>query len=103
MQLSHGPTVVSVEVLQNPPGQVVRIRFDADVKAETISGGTIQVKDQDGNMISALVTFDPYSHLASLAVRLRPGTYQLAVTTGVTDINGTPLAQEYDAPLVISR
>jgi hypothetical protein len=27
----------------------------------------------------------------------------LVVTTGVTDINKVPLAQEYDAPLVISR
>ena len=36
-------------------------------------------------------------------MKLRQGTYQLVVTTGVTDFTGVPLTQEYDAPLVISR
>jgi dipeptidyl aminopeptidase/acylaminoacyl peptidase len=102
-QLSRGPSLVSFEVVQNPPGQVVRVHFDADMKAETINAGTIQVRDQAGSVASAQVTFDPNGHLASLAVKLRPGSYQLVVTTGVTDINGTALAQEYDATLLISR
>jgi dipeptidyl aminopeptidase/acylaminoacyl peptidase len=101
--LSHGPTVVSVEVLQTPPGQQIRVRFDADLKAETVTNGTVQVKTQDGTLIQSQVTFDPETHLATLAVKLRPGTYQLVVTIGVSDINNVPLAQEYDAPLVISR
>ena len=46
---------------------------------------------------------DADNHLATLNVGLRPGTYQLVVTTGITDINGVAVAQEYDAPLVISR
>jgi hypothetical protein len=101
--LGHGPTVVSVEVVQTPPGQEVRVRFDSDLKAETVTNGTILVKDDDGNPIKARVTFDADHHLATLAVSLRPGTYQLVVTTGVTDINGNALAQEYDAPLVIGH
>ena len=103
MQLGHGPTVVSVELVQSPPGQVVQVRFDADLKPETVTDTTIQVKDRDGNAIDARVSFDADNRLATLTVKLRPGTYQLVVTTGVTDINGMALAQEYDAPLVISR
>ena len=103
MQLGHGPTVVSVEVVQTPPGQQVLVRFDADLKPETVTNETIRIKDGDGNVVNAQVTFDATNHLATLSVKLRPGTYQLVVTTGVTDINGTALAQEYDAPLVISR
>lgn len=103
MQLGHGPTVVSVEVVQTPPGQEVRVRFDADLKPETVTSDTIRIKDGDGNLVNAPVTFDATNHLATLSIRLRPGTYQLVLTTGVTDINGTALAQEYDAPLVISR
>ncbi|TME47894.1 MAG: hypothetical protein E6I56_02775 [Chloroflexi bacterium] len=95
--------MVSVEVLQTPPGQRVKVQFDADLKAETVTRATIQIKDQDGNPVEATVTFDADTHLAILAVKLRQGTYQLVVTTGVTDFTGVPLTQEYDAPLVISR
>jgi hypothetical protein len=49
------------------------------------------------------VTFDANNHLATLTVRLHQGTYQLVVMTGVTDINGAPLAREYDATVVINR
>jgi Big-like domain-containing protein len=103
LQLGHGPSVLSVEVAQAPPGQQVRVRFDADLKPETITNGTIQVRDLNGNPVSAQVAFDPDNHLVSLSVKLKPGTYRLVVTTGVTDINGAALAQEYEAPLVISR
>jgi hypothetical protein len=103
MLLGHGPTVVSVEVVQTPPGQQVRVHFDADLKAATVSSDTIQIKDADGKVIDAPVSFDADNHLATIAVKLRPGTYQLVVTTGVTDINGNALAQEYDAPVVIGR
>ena len=101
--LGHGPTVVSVQILQTPPGQQVRVRFDADLKASSITSDTIQVRDGSGQRLVAQVSFDPDNHLATLNVVLRPGTYQLVVTSGVTDINGTALAQEYNAPLVISR
>ena len=101
MLLGHGPTVVSVEVVQTPPGQQVRVHFDADLKPETVSSDTIQIKDADGKVIDAPVSFDADNHLATIAVKLRQGTYQLVVATGVTDINGNALAQEYDAPLVI--
>ena len=103
MPLGHGPTVVSVEVVQTLPGQQVRVRFDSDLKPETVSSDTIQVKDSDGNVVVARVTFDPENHLATLGVKLRPGTYKLVVTTSVTDVNRVALAQEYDAPLVIGR
>ncbi len=101
--LGHGPTVVSVQVLPAPPGQQVRVRFDADLKAESVTNSTIQVKDANGELVAARVSFDPDKHLATVTIRLRPGTYQLVVTSGVTDINGTPLAQEYTAPLIIGR
>jgi Big-like domain-containing protein len=103
MALGHGPTVVSVQILQAPPGQQVRVRFDADLKAESVTSDTIQVKDASGQLVAARVSFDPDKHLATVTVRLRPGTYQLVVTSGVTDIHGTSLTQEYTAPLVISR
>jgi hypothetical protein len=103
MLLGRGPTVVSVEVVQAPPGEQVRVHFDADLKPETVSSGTIHVKDADGNVVDARVSFDADNHLATLAVKLKPGTYQLVVTTGVTDVNGVAVAQEYDAPLVIGR
>jgi hypothetical protein len=103
MALGHGPTVVSVEVVQTGSGQQVRIRFDSDLKSETVTSDTIQVKDADGKVLDAPVTFDADNHLATLAVKLKPGTYQLVVTSRVTDINGVAVAQEYDAPLVISR
>ncbi len=103
MPLGHGPTVVSVEVVQTPPGEQVRVHFDADLKPETVSSETIQVKDADGKVVDAHVSFDADNHLATLAVKLKPGTYQLVVTTGVTDVNGVALAQEYGAPLVIGR
>jgi Big-like domain-containing protein len=103
MLLGHGPTVVSVEVVQAPPGEQVRVHFDADLKPETVSSGTIQVKDADGRVVDARVSFDADNHLATLAVKLKPGTYQLVVTTGVTDVNDVAVAQEYDAPLVIGR
>jgi Big-like domain-containing protein len=102
--LSHGPTVLSVEVVQASPVHQVRVRFDADLRAETVTEATILVKDADGKPVSSRITFDPDNHLATLTLKVKVGsTYQLAVTTGVADINGVNLAQEYDAPLVISR
>jgi hypothetical protein len=104
LPLSHGPTVVAVEVVQTDSGAQVRIRFDADLRAATVTNDTIQVKDADGNQVSSRIAFDPDNHLATLTLKLKAGSsYQLAVTTGVADINGVNLAQEYDAPLVISR
>ena len=103
MALGHGPTVVSVQILPAPPGQQVRVRFDADLKPDSVTSDTIQLKDANGQLVAARVTFDPDKHLATVTARLPKGTYQLVVTTGVTDINGMPLAQEYNGPLVISR
>jgi len=102
-QLGHGPTVLSFEVVQAQPDQEVLVHFDADLNPSTVTADTIQIKNGD-ETVNARVTFDADHHLARIAVKLKPGTtYQLVVTTGVTDINGLPLAQEYDAPLVISR
>jgi hypothetical protein len=42
--------------------------------------------------------------MATLTLTLQPGsTYQLVVTTGVTDINGVTMAEAYHTSLVISR
>jgi hypothetical protein len=104
LPLGHGPTVLSVEVVQASAGDQVRVRFDADLLPETVTRDTIQVKDADGNLVSSQIKFDPDNHLATLTLKLKAGsTYQLVVTTGVTDIKGVPAAEDYHAPLVISR
>jgi len=104
LPLGHGPTVLSVEVAQTSPGDQVRVRFDADLGPETVTTDTIQVKDSEGNLVSSRIAFDPDNHLATLTLKLKPGsTYQLVITTGVSDINGVSLAEEYHAPLVINR
>jgi dipeptidyl aminopeptidase/acylaminoacyl peptidase len=104
MPMSNGPTVVSVQVVPGSPTDQVQVRFDADLRAETVTTDTISVKDADGNLVSSRIAFDADSHLATLTLKLRPDiTYQLVVTTGVTDINGVTASQQYVAPLVISR
>ena len=101
--IGRGPTVVSVQVVQSTAGAQVRIRFDADLNPTSVSDSTITVRDAQGNDVSEHITFDADNHLATVAVNPPAGTYQLVVTTGVTDINGVALAQAYDAPLVINR
>jgi hypothetical protein len=101
--LGPGPTVLSFDVVPTSPGYQVRVRFDADLRPETVTTDTIQVRDSDGKRVNSTITFDPENHMAVLTLTLRPGsTYQLVVLTGVTDINGVTLAQEYRAQ-VISR
>ena len=68
------------------------MHFDADLNPDTVNANTIQIKSVDGQLIEAKVTFDADQHLARIAFKLKEGTYQLVVTTNVTDINGTPLA-----------
>src|SRR5205823_4569795 len=93
--LGHGPTVVSVEIVPADKGSQVRVRFDADLRPETVTTDTIQVRGDDGRPIITRITFDADSHLATLALSVRPGAYQLVVTTGVMDINGVTMADEY--------
>ena len=101
--LGPGPTVLSFDVVPTAPGYQVRVRFDADLRPETVTTDTIQVRDSDGKRVASTIMFDPDNHMAILTLTLRPGsTYQLVVLTGVTDINGGTLAQEYRAQ-VISR
>ena len=101
--LGHGPTVVSYEVVSTSDGSQVRVHFDADLRPETVTTSTIQVKDSDGKPLGSQIRFDADNHLATLTVTLQPGnTYQLVITTGVTDINGVTMAEEYHAQ-VISR
>lgn len=101
VQLGHGPTVVSVEVRQNGQNQQVMVRFDSDLKPETVSADTVQIRDGQGNGLKARVSFDPDAHLVTLETKLPPGRYVLVVTAGVHDINGSPVAQAYSSPLVI--
>jgi len=101
LQLGHGPTVVSVEVRQNGSTQQIMIRFDSDLKPETVSAETILVKDNEGSPVRTGVSFDPDGHLVTVDVKLKTGTYSMVVTTGVADINGTQVAQPYTTPLVI--
>jgi dipeptidyl aminopeptidase/acylaminoacyl peptidase len=96
--LGHGPTVLSYEVVPTSPGYQVRVHFDADLRPETVTTDTIQVRDADGKALKGPLTFDPDSHTATLTLSLLPvSTYQLVVTTGVTDINGVTMAEEYHA------
>jgi len=99
--LGHGPNVVSVEVRQNGSTQQILVRFDSDLKPETVSADTILVKDNQGSPVKTRVSFDPDGHLVTLDVKLKTGTYSMVVTTGVADINGTQVAQAYTTPLVI--
>jgi hypothetical protein len=101
MQLGHGPTVVSVEVRQNGATQQILVRFDSDLKPETVSADTVLVKDNQGSPLKTRVSFDPDGHLITVEAKLKNGTYSLVVTTGVADINGTQVAQPYSSPLVI--
>jgi len=101
LQLGHGPTVVSVEVRQNGSTQQILVRFDSDLKPETVSADTVLVKDNQGSPVKTRVSFDPDGHLVTVDVKLKTGTYSMVVTTGVADINGTPVAQSYTTPLVI--
>ena len=101
VNLGHGPTVLSYEVVPLSPGYQVRVHFDADLRPETVTTDTIQVRDADGKALKAHLAFDPDSHTATLTLALRPeGTYQLVVTTGVTDINGVTMAEEYHAQVI---
>lgn len=102
-QLSHGPSVLSYQLGQEPPGVQVLVHFDADLNPDTVNQDTIQIKTSDGQLIPAKVSFNADQHLATVSVKLKEGTYQLVVTTAVTDIYGTALAQEYDAQLIISH
>jgi hypothetical protein len=104
MPVGHGPTVVSVQVVPGDSREQVRVHFDADLASSTVTSETIKIRDLKGNELSGKVTFDPNNHLATVVADLQPGnTYQLVVTTGITDINGVAMAQEYDAPLVIAN
>lgn len=101
--LGHGPTVLSFDVVPTAPGYQVRVKFDADLRPETVTTDTIKVRDSDGKLVISQIAFDPDNHTATLTLTLRPGsTYQLVVTTGVTDVNGVTMADEYHASLVIS-
>ncbi|TMF08903.1 MAG: hypothetical protein E6I37_15890 [Chloroflexi bacterium] len=103
MLLGHGPTVLSFDVVPTAPGYQVRVKFDADLRPETVTTDTIKVRDSDGKLVISQIAFDPDNHTATLTLTLRPGsTYQLVVTTGVTDVNGVTMADEYHASLVIS-
>ena len=103
-RLTGGPAVVSVEVRRDGPGQLVLVRFDADLSASSVSDSTIYVRDAQQNKVDSVQdpTYDQDNHLVTLHVKLKPGTYQLVVTTRLLDFNGKPLPQEYDSPLVIN-
>ena len=99
--LGRGPTVLSYDVVPTSPGYQVRVHFDADLRPETVTTDTIEVKGADGKAVRSQIAFDPETHTATLTLSLRSGsTYQLVVTTGVTDINGVTLAEEYHAQVV---
>ncbi|HEY0491921.1 MAG TPA: Ig-like domain-containing protein, partial [Candidatus Dormibacteraeota bacterium] len=101
VQLGRGPTVVSVEVRQGGAAQQILVRFDSDLKPDSVSADTILVKDSQGTPVKTRVSFDPDGHLVTLEVKLKSGRYSLVITNGVADINGAPISESYTTPLVI--
>jgi hypothetical protein len=103
-RLTSGPAVLSVELRKNAPGQLILVRFDADLSPSSISNSTIYLRDSQQNTVALVQgpTYDQDNHLVTLTVNLKPGDYQLVVTTGLLDFNGKPMAQEYDSKIVIN-
>lgn len=100
--LGQGPSVVSVQVQPGPPRQQVTVRFDADLKAATVSRDSIYLRDSSGQAIDPSdFQFDPNTRTVTIMAKLHQGRYTLVVTTAVTDINGQAAAQEYDYTVVI--
>ena len=98
-----GPSVVAVDVRRDPPGQQLLVHFDSDLALATVNPTTILIQDSTGAAQKvAGVSYDQETHLATVKVKLSPGTYQLVVTTDLQDYNGKPLAQEYTSPIVIT-
>ena len=98
-----GPSVVAVEVRRDPPGHQVLVHFDSDLAVATVNPMTILIQDSTGapQKVDG-VSYDQETHLATVKVKLSPGTYQLVVTTDLEDYNGKPLGQEYTSPIVIT-
>ena len=100
VQLGKGPTVVSVQVQPNKPGQLVLIHFDSDLDPSTITSSSVFVRDENGQIRSDTPSYDRTTHLVTLSVKLKPGgAYRLVVTTSVADINGRSVAQPYESPI----
>jgi hypothetical protein len=100
VQLGRGPTVVSVQVQPNKPGQLVLVQFDSDLDPSTITSASVFVRDDSGQVRSETPSYDRTTHLVTLAVKLKPGTsYRLVVTTSVTDINGHTVGQQFESPI----
>lgn len=102
VQIGKGPTVVSVQVQRNKPGQLVLVQFDSDLDPASVSAATLYVRDAEGP-VRAEVSFDKAAHLVTLNVKLKPGTYTLVVTTSVTDIKGQGLGQQYESKIQVGE
>ncbi len=104
IRLGRGPTVVSVDVRPDTSRQQVLVHFDSDLDVTTVSRNTVFIRDEKGTAVApAAFAFDQSAHLATLTLPLKPGAYQLVVTTAVTDFTGQALTQEYTAPVVIAE
>ncbi len=100
VQLGKGPTVVSVQVQPNKPGQLVLVQFDSDLDPSTITSTSVFIRDDSGPVRADTPSYDRTTHLVTLAVKLKPGgSYRLVVTTAVADINGHSVTQQYESPI----
>ena len=98
-----GPSVVAVEVRADPPGQQILVHFDSDLEPASVTGTSILVQDTAGvSQPLTSVSYDQDAHVATIKVKLAPGTYQLVVTTTLQDYKLQPLSQEYMSPIVIT-
>jgi hypothetical protein len=81
-----------------PLNQVISATFSAAINAGTINGGTFTLTGPGGVAVAGVVTYNPagstatFTPTASLSVST---LYTAMITTGVTDLSGTHLANNF--------
>ena len=95
LSLGKGAEVVSVGV---SPG-TVKVTFDSDLKASTVSAGVI-ILDSKGKQIDATPVYSSRT-VSFNNLDLKPGKmYKLVVLSTVQDVGGNNVATEYDLTFV---
>ena len=96
------PTVISTVPVNTATGvpinQALSATFSVAMTPATISSATFTLKVTGGASVTGVVTYVPAGSVATFtpAVPLASSTaYTATITTGVTDLNGTAMAQNY--------
>jgi hypothetical protein len=85
-----------------PPTTSIGVSFSDQIELATVGPASFQLHDGDGNCVAGtwghlptVINFQPEAPLA-------PGTYELVLPAGgITDLGGTPIAQEYRSTFVV--